>query len=267
MSQESIIPPNRLKRNLLAGRLQVGMFVAEFRQPSVMQILANAGFDFALIDNEHGGFGIETIGDLSRAAVLMGITPLVRVPDIAYPYIAQTLDVGAQGLMIPRVTNAEQVRSVVQQMRYPPLGERGSALERGFTRFRRAPVQEVLDSVHRETMLVIQIETRQALENLDEILAVPGVDVALIGPNDLGIALGVPGQLEAPVLVEAIEKTISTCQQRLVCPAIAMGDPRLAVAWARRGMRMILAGSEIALMMRAGQEVLTAIQDGVAHGN
>ena len=106
----SIITPNLMKQALQNGQSVIGTMVAEIRQPSVMQLLKNAGFDVAIIDNEHGPFNIETIADLSRTARYVGLTPIVRVPDLAYPYIAQALDAGAQGIMLPRVYTADQVR-------------------------------------------------------------------------------------------------------------------------------------------------------------
>lgn len=106
----SIIPPNRIKQALQAGQAVAGTMVVEIRQPAVMQLLANAGFDFVIIDNEHGAFNLETIADLSRTAIYVGLTPLVRIPDLTYPYVAQTLDAGAQGIMAPRITEPEQVR-------------------------------------------------------------------------------------------------------------------------------------------------------------
>ncbi len=118
MSNNSIIAPNRIKHALRDGQSVVGTMLAEIRQPAVIQLLANAGFDFVIIDNEHGPFNIETIADLSRTAKYLGLTPLVRVPDLAYPHIAQSLDVGAQGIMLPRVYNAQQVREAVQIMKY-----------------------------------------------------------------------------------------------------------------------------------------------------
>ena len=257
---QSIIPRNHLKQGLREGRLQVGTFVVEFRQPAVMQLLANAGFDFVLIDNEHGAFSMESVAELSRAAVRLAITPIVRIPDIAYPYIAQTLDVGAQGIMVPRVTSVEQVREVVDRMRYPPLGVRGSALERGLTGFKSGPVGEVIESLHAETMLVIQVETRQAVEAIDQIAAVPGVDAALIGPNDLSISLGVPGQIDHPMLHKAIETTIAACQCTVVWSAIHISDLKLAAYWAGKGMRMVSTGSEVSFIMRAGRQALAAIR-------
>ena len=130
---DSIIEHNRMKQALQNGQSVVGTMVVEIRQPAVMQLLANAGFDFVIIDNEHGPFNIETIAELSRAAIYAGLTPIVRIPDLAYPYVAQPLDSGAQGIMQPRVYDAAQVRQAVEMMKYPPLGRRGSALSRGYT--------------------------------------------------------------------------------------------------------------------------------------
>ena len=139
MPNHSIIAPNRMKQALQAGQAVVGTMLTEIRQPAVMQLLANAGFDFVIIDNEHGPFNIETIADLSRTAKYVGLTPVVRVPDLAYPYLAQALDSGAQGIMLPRVTNVEQIREAVQIMKYPPQGRRGGRRKSGAYRFSIGP--------------------------------------------------------------------------------------------------------------------------------
>jgi 2-dehydro-3-deoxyglucarate aldolase/4-hydroxy-2-oxoheptanedioate aldolase len=233
--------------------------VVEIRQPSVMQLLANAGFDFVIIDNEHGPFTIETIADLSRSAQQVGLTPIVRVPDMAYPYIAQSLDAGAQGVMIPRVTRPEQVREVVQMMKYPPEGMRGSAQSRGYTAFKSGSVAEVMAQANEETMLIVQIETRQALESIEEIVAIPDVDAALIGPNDLSISLGVPGQPDHPYMQGAIETVIAACQAHAVTPALHTNDLVMAVQWAKKGMRLVSVNAEIGFMVKAGREVTAAL--------
>lgn len=256
----SIIPPNKIKQALKEDRPVIGTMVVESRQVAVMQFLANAGFDFAIIDNEHGPFTIETIAELSRAARHHGLTPVVRVPDIAYPLIAQPLDAGAQAIMIPRITEAGQVRQAIQMMKYPPLGSRGSALSRGYTGFRSGSVVEAMAQANEETMLIVQIETRQALENREEIIALPGVDAALIGPNDLAIALGVPGQLNHPDMQSAIQAMIATCQQHNVVPALHINDLELARYWAGQGMRLLSFKSEVGLMMQAGQEAALALR-------
>jgi 2-keto-3-deoxy-L-rhamnonate aldolase RhmA len=255
----SIIPQNRIKHALRTGQSVIGTMIAEFRQPAVVQLLANAGFDFVIIDNEHGAFNIETIADLARTAIYVGVTPFVRIPDLTYPYIAQSLDAGAQGIMAPRISTAQQVREVVQIMKYPPVGQRGSALSRGYTQFKGGAVVETMATVNEETMLIIQVETRGAIENVEEIVSTPGVDVMLIGPNDLSIALDVPGQQDHPTMQAAIQKMITTCQQHGVYPAIHMNDLGLAVRWAKQGMRLVSSNAEIGLLVKAGQEVTKAI--------
>ncbi len=258
---DPIIAPNLMKQAIKAGQNPIGTMIAEIRQPAVVQLLANAGFDFAIIDNEHGGFTIETIADLSRTAKYVGVTPLVRIPDVAYPYIAQVLDAGAQGVMLPRITEAAQVAEAVQCMKYPPVGRRGLALSRGHTNFRSGSIPDAMERTNEETLLIVQIETRPAIDALDDILSLPGVDVALIGPADLSIALGVPGQMEAPALTEAIETMVAACRRHGVAPAIHMNDLALATYWAKNGMQVLSSNAETGLMMQAGRAVTGALRE------
>lgn len=257
---EAIIASTRVKHALREGKLVLGTMVAEIRQASIMQLLANAGFDFCIIDNEHGPFSIETIADLSRAARCYGITPIVRVPDLAYPYLAQSLDVGAQGVMLPRVTNVEQVRQAAQIIKYPPVGARGCAQNRAHTNFMAGNVAEVMARANEESMLVIQIETKEALEQVEEIVAVPGVDAAFIGPNDLSISLGVHGQTTSPIMVAAMERIVAACQQHNVAAAIQLADVQLATQWIQKGMQMVSYSAETNLLMSAGLAATGALR-------
>jgi 2-keto-3-deoxy-L-rhamnonate aldolase RhmA len=252
--------PNRLKQALRAGKTAVGTMLIEIRQPSVMQFLANAGFDFVLIDNEHGPFTIETIADLSRAARSVGITPIVRVPELTYAAITQPLDAGAQGIMAPRITDRAEVLAVLQMMKYPPAGKRGSVMARGHMNFQSGAVGEAMEAMNEETLLIVQVETREALDRIEDILAVSGVDVALVGPNDLSIALGKPGNLDDPPFIRAIERTVAACRRRAVVPAIHVNDLERAVAWARKGMRMVSISSEAGLMIHAGANAAVAVK-------
>jgi 2-dehydro-3-deoxyglucarate aldolase/4-hydroxy-2-oxoheptanedioate aldolase len=255
-----VIPDNRAKAALGASRLLVGTMLAELRQISAMQLLANAGFDFVIIDNEHGAFSIETIADLSRTARILGVTPFVRVPDLAYPYLAQALDGGAQGIMLPRVTGPEQVHAALEIVKYPPLGKRGCAFNRGHTDFRPGPLAENMAKANDETMLLIQVETRGALESLDAIAAIPGVDVLFIGPTDLSIALDVPGQPDSPPMVEAVEQVLAACTRQGIATAIQANDLNYAKHWAARGMQMISYSSETGLLVSAGAAGVQAIR-------
>lgn len=258
-----IIAPNSLKQTIKNGGTAVGTMVAEIRQSAIMQLLANAGFDFVVIDNEHGPFSIESIAELSRTAQYVGLTPIVRVPEITYAHIAQSLDVGAQGIMLPRVRTPQQVEAAIDIMKYPPVGQRGSALGRGLTGFRSGPVVDSLAKLNEETLLIVQIETREAVENLDDIASISGVDALLVGPNDLAISLGVPGQFESEVLKTAIESVIKSCQTHQLCPALHMNDLNLLSSWIQAGMRLVSSGSETSLLTQAGLDLTTTIKNKV----
>jgi 2-keto-3-deoxy-L-rhamnonate aldolase RhmA len=255
-----VIHENRAKSALKAGKLLMGTMLADIRQPSIMQILVNAGFDFVIIDNEHGAFGIESIADLSRMARILGLTPIVRIPELAYPYIAQSLDAGGQGIMLPRVYGPEQVHQVLEIMKYPPVGKRGTAMSRGQSDFRAGPLAENLAFANDNSMLMIQIETAESVQQLDEIVAIPGVDCLFIGPTDLSIALGVPGQPEAPVLIEAIEHVIASCKAHGVATAIQANDLAYARRWVERGMEVISYSSEIGLLTAAASAGIQTIR-------
>lgn len=251
-----LVPANRMREKLAAGQTVIGTMLVEVRQPAVMAMLANAGFDFVLIDNEHGPFNVETIADLSRAARDAGVTPIVRVPELTYAHVCQSLDGGAQGIMLPRVTDRAQVEECVRYLKYPPEGRRGAVLGRGHTGFKGGPLGDVLSALNRETFLIVQVETVEAVERLDQLLTVPGVDAALVGPTDLSLALGVGGQMDHPKLVEAIERTMAACARHRVIPAIHTNDVAMTAAWARRGMRLVSISSEVGhLVAGAGQAV------------
>ncbi len=256
----SIIPANRLKLRLADGKLSIGTMIAEFRQAAVVQALLNGGLDWVIIDNEHGVFGPESLGELSRMARLLGVTPIVRVPALTYEQISHALDGGAQGVMLPRVTSAAEVRDAVSMVKYPPVGRRGSALGRGHTEFKGGDVVQMMADSNRETFVIVQIETREAMDHLDEIVAVSGVDAALVGPNDLSIALGVAGKMRDPVLVAAIEKVITSCAAHRVHPAIHTNDIALTGDWARRGIPLVSISSEIGFLQKAAKEAVDAIR-------
>ena len=256
------VPENRLRARLAQGATVIGTMLVEIRQPGVMMLLANAGFDFVLIDNEHGPFSVETIADLSRAARAQGVTPIVRVPELTYAHVCQALDGGAQGIMLPRVVAASQVEECVRYMKYLPEGRRGAVLGRGHTGFKSGPLAETLAALNRESFLIVQIETAEAVDHLDQILSVPGVNAALVGPTDLSVALGVPGLMDSPTLVTAIERTMAACGRHGVIPAIHTNDVAMTTAWARKGMRLVSISSEAGLLVAGARTAVEAIRAG-----
>lgn len=262
MSGPLPVPANQLRQRLAEGHTAVGAMLVELRQPSVMSLLAHGGLDFVIIDNEHGPFSVETIADLSRAARDVGVTPIVRIPELTYAQVTQSLDGGAQGIMLPRVTAADQVETCLQYMKYPPRGRRGAVLARGHTGFRAGPLADTLAAMNRETFLVVQVETAEAVEQLDQILSVPGVDAALVGPTDLSVALGVPGRMDDPVLTGAIERVVAACARHGVTAAIHTNEVAMTGAWARKGMRLVSINSEAGLLVAGVRAAVAAIRPG-----
>lgn len=254
------VPPCRLRVVLQGDRLAVGTMVTELHQTSLLTLLAQAGFDFVILDWEHGAFSLETIAFLCRAARETGMTPIVRPPELTYAWITQPLDAGAQGIMLPRVTRRDQIESALAYMKYPPQGRRGAVLARGHTRFLAGPLEPTLAALNQESFLIVQIETREAVDQVDELLAVPGVDAALVGPTDLSLALGVPGQFDHPTLTGAIERTLAACLRHRVVPAIHTNEVELTAAWARRGMRLVSFSSEIGILFQGARAAVTAIR-------
>lgn len=248
-----IVVPNLLKRKLKEGRHVFGLMNADSPLASTMQILSNCGYDCVILDNEHGLFDFKTLSDQSCAARKLGLTPIVRIPDpLSYTEIAKTLDGGAQGIMYPRIETAEQVRQIIQLSKYPPMGRRGNAQGRAFLDWKSGNSVDVMREHNEETLVVIQIETKEAMENLDEILAVPGVDIALVGPNDLSISLGVPGELNGTVVRAAITRVIERCRVHGVVASIHMNDAQTAAAWGAAGMQLVSVQSEAGILQQAG---------------
>ncbi len=254
-----VVPTSSLRARLEAGERAICTMVGELRQPSVMQLLANAGYDAVIVDGEHGAFATETIADLCRAASMVGVTPIVRVPGLAYEPIAQALDGGAQAVMVPRIESAADAAQAVSFAKYPPVGERGCAFGRGQTRFRSGPIAETMAAANRESLVVIQIETREALAQIDQIVALGGVDIAFVGPTDLSIALGIPGQLDDPALVGAIERVASACRNAGIWSALYMSDLELARRYAS-SIDLICHSSEAALLTSAGMAAVETIR-------
>src|SRR5271168_3249433 len=194
---------NAVKKALKEGKVQYGCGFQQLRSVEVPKILAAAGFDWTFIDGEHGGFGIETLQDLCHASVSVGLAPIVRVADLQYPLVARALDCGAQGVLFPRVESPELLERAISWTRFPPEGVRGYGLQPTHVGYETVGMPAIIAHSNANTMVVLQIETKTALERIDDLLSVPKIDAVMIGPADLSISLGVAGQFEHPTLVAA----------------------------------------------------------------
>lgn len=252
--------PNTTKQTLKAGGTVIGTQVQQLRSPESGRILGAAGADFVWVDGEHGPFDQETTHDLVRAIALGGATPIVRVAEYSYSLVARALDSGAQGIIFPRAMSLGGVREALSWTRFPPVGVRGYGLGAPHLEYEKLTFPEVIAHANEHTLNIVQFEHPWAIDHAAELLALDNLDVVLVGPADLSIALGVPGEFTHPTLVAAIERVIAACRTAGVAPGIHVRSAALAADWITRGMRFVSVGAEHVFMLERATEALQALK-------
>jgi 2-dehydro-3-deoxyglucarate aldolase/4-hydroxy-2-oxoheptanedioate aldolase len=250
---------NLTRERLAKGETAFGCALQVYRSPEICRTFAAAGFDYVFIDLEHGAFDLETAQDMIRAAVESGITPIVRVAELRYSLVARLLDAGAQGIILPRVEDPRRLEEALGWLRYPPVGTRGYGVNATMVGYEARSFGEIIDHLNRNTLAVVQFESVTAFERADELLSVRGMDIAMVGPADLSISLGIPGQFENPLLISTVERLIEQCVRHHVVPGIQMRNTATAKAWAERGMRFVGAGGEHGLLLEKARETVATL--------
>jgi 2-keto-3-deoxy-L-rhamnonate aldolase RhmA len=253
---------NRIKQALKRGEPVVGTMISEVTSPGFIWMLANAGFDYVFIDMEHGTYTLPVVADMIKVARLANIVPLVRVPDLAYHLVSTVLDAGAMGIMLPRVETREQVEQFVSYMKYPPVGVRGGSANRGHTDYQGAGPQELVRHMNEHTLVIVQIERKRAIDNIDNLLSVPGVDVALMGPFDLTISLGATSP-NAPEVNEATQQVVEAAKRNGIASGTHIADPNTVLDWHKRGMTMLTCNSDLGFFSAGAQRTVSALREGI----
>ncbi len=246
---------------LRIGKTIVGSMVRVVRSPEAGPLFAAAGFDFIVIDGEHFPFNIETICDIVRGAKSVELPCLVRVPSKDPATMGLLLDSGVDGLMVPHVDTKEEALSIVKHTKYHPLGLRGVSLTAPHTNYRKVDVENFMRRKNEETIIMAQIESRQSVSNIDEILSVEGVNIAMIGPADLSHSLGIPGQICNPVMKEAINKIIKSCRENDVACGIHSHDLKGAKEWIKLGMTVIIFSTDAGFIVSSGTRALQELRE------
>ena len=250
---------NTVRQALKAGKLQLGLNFGTLRSAEIPRLLAAAGFHWAFIDGEHGNFDLETMNDVCRVSNLCGLCPVVRVADLQYSLVARALDSGAQGIIFPRMEDPKLLEKALSWTKFPPAGIRGYGLMAPQTDYESHSFAEIIEHVNDNTLTVLQIESKLAVDARDEILSVPGIDAVMVGPADLSISMGVPGDFQNPVMVDAMEKIRDTCLKYGVAPGTQARTIGLANFWKERGMKFLGCGSEIGFMFEKAKETAQAL--------
>jgi 2-dehydro-3-deoxyglucarate aldolase/4-hydroxy-2-oxoheptanedioate aldolase len=251
---------NHTRERLARGETVFGSSAQCYRSAEVPRTFAAAGFDYVFIDMEHGAFHLETVQDMIAASIAAGITPIVRVAELLYSLVARLLDSCAQGIILPRVEDPRVLEEALSWVRFPPAGKRGYGVNATMIGYESRTFTEIMEHQNRNILGVAQIETTTAIERADELLSVKGLDIVMVGPADLSISLGIPGQMEHPLLVSTVERLVAQCVAHGVVPGIQTRDARMAKDWAARGMRFVGAGADHALLLEKARETVALLR-------
>lgn len=240
-----------MKQRLQDGETLYGTMMFELLGAGLPQILEQAGADFVFYDMEHSGFSMDEIKTQLALCRGLDLVPLIRPPDTTYQYAARLLDLGAMGLLFQMCETAEQAEEFVRWTRYPPEGRRGAMFGGAHDDYSTSTVPEIISGAHDRTMVCVLIESERGLANAEEIMSVPGVDVAHLGHGDLSLSLGVPGQTDHPRMQAGIDTILEACERHGKAAACLAGDAATGRDWVRRGFRMVSVSYDVGLFRSA----------------
>lgn len=247
---------NKMKLAMSQGKTTYGPFVG-YPSPAMTELMGWAGFDFVVIDCEHGVIDYESAENMIRAAELSGATPIVRIGMNVQQHIQRYLEAGAQGVMIPLVNNAQQGRQVVDSVKYPPVGKRGGFSGRS-AMFGVQEQAEYVKEANEQTFVCLQIETPEAVDNATEIVNTDGADCIFYGPGDLSLNYGYPGQIDHPDVVSTIERLVGETHAAGKVSGTLGVTPAQAEFWSSRGVQWIVS-SATRFLLSAAREYRQAV--------
>ena len=256
---------NAVKAKLKNGQFAFGTMIKETLNLGIVDVLELTGFDYFVIDMEHARYGMETIADILQYARKSSITGVVRVPQLNYAYVAKALDMGAEGIWVPHVDTADEAAQLVSFGKYPPRGIRGAAVPI----FRQNEYQQAesptayYQGCNDEVLLIAQIESAQAVDNVSEIAGIAGIDVCMMGTNDLSLDMGYPGQGRHPEVKKAIGQVVDSCKQANIASGNHISSLDELRYWMQQGMRMITYSFDSQLIIDSGKAALNILKEGI----
>lgn len=250
---------NKLRATLKAGGIALGTILWETRARGVVHTLAQAGMDFVFICTEHSSYNLETVVDLVAHAHAAGITPVVRIPDLQYQYVTRLLDSGCQSLIAPHLRTGEEARRFIEYAKYYPEGRRGLAIwNNAGVDYETVDLRTAMAHANANTLLAVLIETREAVENAEDIL-IPGIDLVLVGHQDLAQSLGVPGEFGHAKVREATARVHALCKDRGLAVAGAIANPDNIKSVVDSGAQFLMYGTDLTLMRREAERAANAL--------
>lgn len=240
----------KVKEALKQGKSVLGTMILTFDSPSIARVLAASGFDFFIIDTEHSAYNYTSVANIVAVARGFDISTIVRIPKVDRECIQKYLDMGVDGIMIPQTETVQQIKDAVQYAKYKPMGERGIAFASQVD-YRPVDGMKFMEESNKDGIIIVQIETQKAVDNIDELLSVDGVDIVLFGPNDLSQNLGVWGQYNNPIYTDAVEKVVYSAKEHNVFSGNHCGSFEDLEWGMERGMTFIVWNHDAGMMMQS----------------
>jgi len=248
-----------LKQKLKKGCCY-GTMLSELYVPNIMRIFAACGFDFVIIDCEHGYFDYTETAALLAVARGTDMPAIIRISKVDREFVLKYLDMGAGGFLLSNTDDAGMISELVRHAKYPPMGRRGISLQRAHTDYNPGGITEYLKRANEETVILAEIESRRGVENVDEILSLDGVDGAVIGPNDLALDMGLLGHNDHPDVVAAYERVIASAQGHAKAAGLVSSSIDFHRRWRERGMSLFSWNSEIGMLLNEGKRGIAALK-------
>ncbi|MDR6756428.1 2-keto-3-deoxy-L-rhamnonate aldolase RhmA [Mycoplana sp. BE70] len=254
---------NAFKEKMAQGEVVSSMTVRLVRSVEIVTLAKTAGFDAIYVDMEHSSFDFNETAQICMMALASGVAPFVRVPANRPEYIARALDGGAMGIIAPDVHSAEEAREVVAAAKFPTLGTRGFSGSLPHTAFRSFKARDLVGALNDSTMVIVQFESGEAVRRADEIAAVEGVDMVLIGTNDLMADLGIAGDFDSPLVEDAYRQTIDACRRHGKQTGVGglSSRPDLVERYIRMGARYVSTGTDINFLLGAATQRARQVAD------
>lgn len=253
-----------LRDRIMKGEVVLGTMISEFTSPNLLRIFQMAGYSFVIIDGEHGPFNSESLSAMISMGNAIGLPVIVRVPGIYRGFITRTLDMGAEGFLVPMVNSADEAREVVSYTKYTPLGKRGISLTRSHTNYNPPKLDEYMKAANKRTLILAQIETREALKNASEIAAVAGIDCLIVGPSDLSSDLGQPGNLKNEELLSSAARTAESAIAAGKRCGTVSGNMEYLSQCRKAGMNLFCVSSELGMLVKAAKENVKVFHEKVS---
>ncbi|MDA9165676.1 aldolase/citrate lyase family protein [Alphaproteobacteria bacterium] len=233
-----------------------GAMIFEFFSPGIPIILKNAGCEFIIFDMEHGGLSLEQFKVLATISNSNQISPLIRIPEVSYNYVARALDLGASGIMAPMVNTAEEAMNVVKSSKYPPEGIRGAGFGFAHDNYNNQNPLKYIKKANDELINIIQIETKYGLENVELIAAIDGVDCLWVGHFDLTNFLGIPGDFTSSIYLDAIKRVVDAGKINKKSLGIMVNNNDELEMYSELGFNMIAVGTEMNILSRSISQII-----------